>query len=52
MALGMSMRDSVIAAKEYISAALRNGADVTIGHGHGPVNHLFEPRRLEPTNPI
>lgn len=52
LALGMSMRDSVIAAKEYISAALRNGADVTIGHGHGPVNHLFEPRRLEPTNPI
>lgn len=52
LALGMSMHDSVTTAKDYISAALRNGADVTIGHGHGPVNHLFAPHRLEPTNPI
>ena len=52
LALGMSMHDSVTTAKAYISAALRNGADVTIGHGHGPVNHLFAPHRLEPTNPI
>ena len=34
-------------AKEYLTEALRQGADVTIGHGHGPVNHFYQPQSLQ-----
>ena len=43
LALGRTLPDAVAAAKHYLTQALRAGADVTIGHGHGAVNHLFAP---------
>ncbi len=43
LALGHPMKRAVIEAKDYITKALSAGADVSIGHGHGPVNHLFAP---------
>lgn len=43
MALGKELPDAVKLAKEYITAALKAGADVQTGHGHGPMNHLFAP---------
>lgn len=46
MAIGHDITDAVMKAKEYISCAIKAGADVTIGHGHGPVNHLFAPSAL------
>uniref|UniRef100_UPI00405713C9 bifunctional hydroxymethylpyrimidine kinase/phosphomethylpyrimidine kinase n=1 Tax=Alistipes sp. TaxID=1872444 RepID=UPI00405713C9 len=46
MARGHSLEESVSAAKEYITKAIHAGADVSIGHGHGPVNHLFNPQKL------
>lgn len=46
LALGYSLESSVKAAKDYISAALINGADIKIGNGHGPVNHFFSPDKL------
>lgn len=46
LALGHDLRQAVTAAKEYISGALRQGADVKTGNGHGPVNHFFAPSPL------
>lgn len=43
LALGRTLPDAVAAAKHYLTQALQAGADVTIGHGHGAVNHLFAP---------
>lgn len=43
MALGKELPDAVRAAKDYITAALHAGADVRTGHGHGPLNHFFDP---------
>ncbi|MDE5894738.1 MAG: hydroxymethylpyrimidine/phosphomethylpyrimidine kinase, partial [Muribaculum intestinale] len=46
MAIGHDIADAVTKAKEYISGAIKAGADVAIGHGHGPVNHLFAPSAM------
>lgn len=46
MALGNDLYQAVGLAKKYISTALREGADVQTGHGHGPVNHFFAPLPL------
>ncbi len=46
LALGRDLRQAVLAAKAYISEALRQGADVQTGNGHGPVNHFFAPSPL------
>lgn len=43
LARGFNLPESVSNAKRYITEALHSGADVTIGRGHGPVNHLFSP---------
>ncbi|MFR9603691.1 MAG: bifunctional hydroxymethylpyrimidine kinase/phosphomethylpyrimidine kinase [Rikenellaceae bacterium] len=40
LALGMAPTDAVVAAKEYITKAILSGANYTIGHGHGPVDHF------------
>lgn len=39
LALGLEVRAAVAASKEYITAAIHNA--YSLGHGHGPVNHLF-----------
>ena len=49
IALGYSMADAIRLAKEYLYRALEAGKDVEIGKGHGPVNHFFEPKRMEST---
>lgn len=43
LALGLTLPEAVAAAKSYLTRALEAGADVSIGHGHGAVNHLFAP---------
>lgn len=40
LAQGLSLNDSVIGAKQYITDALKAGAEYKIGHGHGPVHHF------------
>ena len=42
LAKGNGVEDAVKKAKIYITAAIRNGADYTLGHGHGPVHHFFK----------
>lgn len=51
MALGADLGEAVRRGKLYVTRALEEGAWITTGHGHGPVNHFFSPRRLKNFNP-
>ncbi|KAA1420409.1 bifunctional hydroxymethylpyrimidine kinase/phosphomethylpyrimidine kinase [Mumia zhuanghuii] len=44
LALGLPLRDAVADAKDYLTGALRGGADQHLGHGSGPVDHLWRQR--------
>ena len=41
LAQGLSLDDAAREAKNYIARAIESGADYSIGHGHGPVNHFW-----------
>lgn len=41
LAKGNCPSEAVRKAKEFINNAIISGADYVIGHGHGPVNHLW-----------
>ena len=45
MARGCDLREAIVHAKEYVTEAIRSGADIAIGHGFGPVNHGFNPQK-------
>ena len=40
LAKGKSIRESVSAAKGYVTGAIRN--NFQMGSGHGPLNHFYE----------
>lgn len=42
LALGYSLDESAIRAKDYISEAIEAGSGYDIGHGHGPVHHFYK----------
>lgn len=42
LARGSGIEEAVRRAKEFISRAIRAGADYSIGRGHGPVHHFFQ----------
>jgi len=46
LALGNSLPEAVRLARTYILQAIGEGADVTTGRGHGPLNHGFDPVSL------
>ena len=46
IARGLSLEEAIIKAKEYITDAIRHGADIEIGKGYGPVNHSFNPLKM------
>ena len=46
MTRGCDLRVAIVHAKEYITEAIRSGADIAIGHGFGPVNHGFNPQKM------
>ncbi|MBQ8761147.1 MAG: bifunctional hydroxymethylpyrimidine kinase/phosphomethylpyrimidine kinase [Bacteroidales bacterium] len=46
VARGLSLEDSISEAKKYVTEAIRNAADIRIGHGFGPVNHFFNPQKM------
>lgn len=50
LAQGEGMTAAISKAKSYLTAALRAGAEVEIGQGHGPVNHFYQPLSLRATN--
>ena len=41
LARGAALEEAVGQAKEFITGAIRAGADYEIGKGHGPVHHFF-----------
>ena len=46
IARGYDMVEAIGLAKEYVTEAIRHGADIAIGHGYGPVNHGFSPQTM------
>ena len=46
IARGLSLEEAIDKAKEYITDAIRHGADIKIGKGYGPVNHSFNPLKM------
>ncbi len=52
LALGHPLGEAVSLAREFILSAIAEGANITTGHGHGPLNHGFAPVALHRiTNP-
>ncbi|MBR5132520.1 MAG: bifunctional hydroxymethylpyrimidine kinase/phosphomethylpyrimidine kinase [Alistipes sp.] len=46
IARGCDMVEAIREAKNYVTEAIRSGADVEIGGGIGPVNHGFNPKKM------
>ena len=46
IARGLCLEDAIAKAKEYITNAIRYGADIEIGKGYGPINHNFNPLKM------
>lgn len=44
LALGEPLANAVGLGLDYVQAALIAGADMQLGHGHGPLNHGFAPQ--------
>jgi hydroxymethylpyrimidine/phosphomethylpyrimidine kinase len=42
LAKGLSLHDSISAAKAYVTAAILAADDLAIGRGHGPVHHFHD----------
>lgn len=42
-ARGASLPQAIALAKQYVENALKSGANIHIGHGHGPANFFFNP---------
>ncbi|MCM1005691.1 MAG: bifunctional hydroxymethylpyrimidine kinase/phosphomethylpyrimidine kinase [Prevotella sp.] len=42
LAKGLNAEQAVRKAVDWLSGAIASGADYSIGHGHGPVNHLYK----------
>lgn len=52
LALGHPLREAVSLARSFILSAIAQGANLTTGQGHGPLNHGFAPVPLHRiTNP-
>lgn len=47
LALGNELQEAVGIAKEYIHEAIEQGKDVKTGEGHGPLNHFYNPQKLQ-----
>jgi hydroxymethylpyrimidine/phosphomethylpyrimidine kinase len=48
LAQGVASREAVARAKAYVWQALEAGRALGVGHGNGPVDHLFAIRRAPP----
>lgn len=47
LAKGKDMKEAFECAHEYLFKAIEAGQHVDQGHGHGPVNHQWNPQKLE-----
>ncbi|REC41955.1 MULTISPECIES: bifunctional hydroxymethylpyrimidine kinase/phosphomethylpyrimidine kinase [unclassified Chryseobacterium] len=46
IARGEELSKSVELAQEYVFEAIKNGKDVVVGKGNGPLNHFFNPHKI------
>lgn len=46
LAQGKSLLDAVSMGQTYVYEAIKNGKDVQIGKGNGPLNHFYNPQKL------
>lgn len=46
LAQGKSLADAVSMGQTYVYEAIKNGKDVKIGKGNGPLNHFYNPQKL------
>lgn len=47
LSLGNSMEDAISKSRAYVFNAILHGKDVKTGNGHGPLNHFFNPQKLQ-----
>lgn len=47
LALGLELPEAVQQAKTYVHNAIAAAKDLNTGHGHGSLNHLFEPKKMK-----
>ena len=47
LAMGLELSEAVQQAKTYVHNAIAAAKDLNTGHGHGGLNHLFEPKRMK-----
>lgn len=47
LALGNDMPEAVNRAKTYIQKAIETGKDIRTGQGNGPLNHLYNPQKMQ-----
>jgi hydroxymethylpyrimidine/phosphomethylpyrimidine kinase len=48
LAQGVALREAVVRAKDFVWQALEAGRGLGVGHGSGPVDHLYAVRRMPP----
>lgn len=46
IAAGNTMRAAIALGRKYIYDAISAGENVKTGHGHGPLNHFFDPQKM------
>ena len=46
IARGEDLFNSVELAQQYVFEAIKNGKDVAVGKGNGPLNHFFNPHKI------
>ena len=46
LALGLELPEAVQQAKTYVHRAIDAAKDLNTGHGHGSLNHLFDPKSM------
>ena len=42
LAKGLPLAEAIDQAKAYVRSALEHARELTIGHGHGPLNHFYQ----------
>jgi len=47
LALGKTLLQAVTLGQDYVHGAIEHALDVEIGHGNGPLNHLYNPQKMK-----
>lgn len=47
LAMGNTLTASISMSRTYVFNAITAGKNVKTGHGHGPLNHFFNPQKLQ-----